>query len=217
MKDQNGDTPQSDAQKTGFLDRTFRNLKNAWRNLAESSYDADSASSRPDLPDADLDKLRGQMRACLETRGGEVSARARAAALGHVYLALEREGRDRFLGVVARDFDVSAEAIDHAVTELRNADGPGARRAAEDSLRHALEAPRIKLLTQFNALPDGIKLLVDMRAELLALKSDDPALIGLEQDLKRLLTDMVRRRFSGPPAHFLGRRFGGAIGEADRL
>ena len=34
-------------------------------------------------------------------------------------------------------------------------------------MRQALEPPRIKLLTQFNSLPDGIKFLVNMRSELL--------------------------------------------------
>jgi malonyl-CoA decarboxylase len=58
---------------------------------------------------------------------------------------------------------------------------------AERALRRALEAPRVKLLTQFNGLPDGVKFLVDMRAELMALSRDDAVLAGLEQDLKALL------------------------------
>ena len=72
--------------------------------------------------------------------------------------------------------------------ELRRAEGDDARRSAHILLKRSLEAPRIKLLTQFNALPDGIKFLVDMRAELLALKTTDPALAALEQELKDLLT-----------------------------
>ncbi|MFQ5763707.1 MAG: malonyl-CoA decarboxylase [Rhodospirillales bacterium] len=175
-------------ESAGFLDRTLRNLKNAWRNIAGSAYDASAASARPDLPDEDLKALREQMRDCLETRGGEVSARARAAALGHVYLALDAAGRKRFLRTLAEDFDVSREAVDAAVDGFRRAGDDEARHRAEAALRDALEAPRIRLLTQFNALPDGVKFLVDMRAELLALRPDDPASKGLEQDLKRLLT-----------------------------
>ncbi len=107
MKKSAEDT-ESKAEKktTSFLDRTLRNLKRAWQGLAGSDYDATAASSRPDLPEDDLDRLRQQMRQCLETRGGEVSARARAAALGHAYLALDPVGRERFLRVLARDFDV---------------------------------------------------------------------------------------------------------------
>ncbi len=55
------------------------------------------------------------------------------------------------------------------------------------SLHRALEAPRIKLLTQFNALPEGVKFLVDMRAELMGLAREDPVLAALELDLKGLL------------------------------
>ena len=174
--------------KSSFLDRTLRNLRKAWRGIAGSAYDAAAASLRPDLPGEDAERLREQMRACLETRGGEVSARARAAALGHAYLALETTGRERFLRVLAEDFDVDSGDVDAAVEALRRADGKDARRDAEQVLRRALEAPRVRLLTQFNALPEGIKFLVDMRAEVLALTRRDPALRGLEADLKALLT-----------------------------
>jgi malonyl-CoA decarboxylase len=50
-----------------------------------------------------------------------------------------------------------------------------------------LEPPRLKLLTQFNALPDGVKFLVDMRAELMRLGRENGELQALEKDLKRLL------------------------------
>ncbi len=175
-------------KKSGFLDRTLRNLRKAWRGIAGSAYDAAAASMRPDLPGEDAERLREQMRACLETRGGEVSARARAAALGHAYLALETTGRERFLRVLAEDFDVDSAAVDAAVEALRRADGKDARHEAEQLLRRALEAPRVRLLTQFNALPEGIKFLVDMRAEVLALARHDPPLQALESDLKVLLT-----------------------------
>lgn len=181
-------TTPPEPEKLGFLDRTLRNLKRGWEAIAGSSYDAPAASSRPDLPDGDVEPLKDQMRACLETRGGEVSARARAAALGHVYLALDMTGRQRFLRILAEDFDVDGDAVDAAVNALRGAKGADGERDARTSLRKALEAPRIKLLTQFNALPDGVKFLVDMRAELLAKAGGDPALKGLEQDLKGLLS-----------------------------
>ena len=58
---------------------------------------------------------------------------------------------------------------------------------SQRELRTALNAPRIKLLTQFNALPEGVKFLVDMRAELLRFGREDRGLVGLEADLKGLL------------------------------
>ena len=177
-----------DATKpSGFLDRTLKNLKTVWRGIAGSAYDADKASSRPDLPEGDLEQLRDQMRACLETRGGEVSARGRAAALGHVYLALDTSGRERFLRLLAHDFDVDEDSVDAAMAELRKATKKESRHNAQVVLKKALVAPRINLLTQFNALPDGVKFLVDMRSEILALKSNEPAMQGLEHDLRDIL------------------------------
>jgi len=61
------------------------------------------------------------------------------------------------------------------------------RLKAERQLRRALQPPRLRLLTQFNALPEGVKFLVDLRADLLALRSDDPYLQGLDNDLRELL------------------------------
>jgi len=171
----------------GFLERTLRNVRNAWQGIAGAAYDESAASMHPDLPDEDAARLSEQMHACLETRGGEVSARARAAALGRAYMALNRTGRERFLGVMANEFDVDHSAVAKAAAELAATTDEAARNAAESGLRKALAAPRVKLLTQFNALPEGVKFLVDMRADLLGPARSDPALKGLERDLKELL------------------------------
>ena len=100
---------------------------------------------------------------------------------------LNAEGRERFLLLLAREFDVDAEEVDAAAARLGKARDAAARRTAEDVLRRTLQPPRVTLLTQFNALPEGVKFLVDMRAELLRLRGTDPALDALEADLKRLL------------------------------
>lgn len=177
-------TPQT---ASSFLDRTLHNLKSGWRNIAGASYDATVASDRPDLPESDLERIHSRMLDCLEGKGGEVSARARAAALGHVYLALDATGKERFLRLLACEFDVDQEAVDKAIADVSAATDPLDRAAAQEKLRTALIAPRVKLLTQFNALPEGVKFLVDMRADLLPLVRKDPELKGLENDLKNLL------------------------------
>jgi malonyl-CoA decarboxylase len=173
--------------KAGFLDRTLRNLRKGWQNLAGASYDAEHASTRPDLPDEDVQRLRRQMAACLEGKGGEVSARARAAALGHVYLALDETGKERFLRTLNDEFSAPGDGIRAAIKTYESAGDPVTRAQAEADLRHALESPRLKLLRQFNELPDGVKFLVDMRATLLSLVRKDRTLRPLEQDLKHLL------------------------------
>jgi len=171
------------------LDRTIGNLRAAWRDIAASARGAVGAPPRPDLPPEDAARLRDQMAACLDGRGGEVSARARAAALGRTYLGLTAEGRERFLRLLADSFDLDHGAARSAAAVLAAAEAPEAAREAERALRRVLEPPRVKLLTQFNALPEGVKFLVDLRAELLPLTRDDPVLAELDRDLRALLAN----------------------------
>ncbi|MGQ9367676.1 malonyl-CoA decarboxylase [Azospirillum sp. A39] len=180
--------PGGDAAVPGLLDRALENLWARWRDIAASARGAVGAAPRPNLPKEDAERLKAQMQTCLEARGGEVSARARAAQLGRTYLALDAEGRRNFLMILARDFDVDREAVDAAVEAFHAADtDPVARGRAERALRRALEPPRLTLLTQFNGLPEGVKFLVDLRAELLGMARGEPLLQALEDDLKSLL------------------------------
>jgi malonyl-CoA decarboxylase len=178
----------NDANKFSLLDRTLKNLRNVWKGIASSEYDESAASMQPDLPKSDSERLLKQMHSCLETRGGEVSARARAAALGRAYLALNNVGKVRFLHVLAENFGVDHEAVDRAIQVLQQTSEPISRSKAEQSLRKTLEATGLKLLVQFNALPEGVKFLVDMRADLLGPARNNKILKNFEYDLKGLLT-----------------------------
>jgi len=181
----------SDRTGPGFLDtvfdRTLGNLRTVWRDIASSARGVLSSAPKPDLAGDDIDRLRSQLRDCLDGRGGEVSARARAADLGRTYLALNATGRERFLHLLAEEFDIDRAAVNATWDRLRRARTDADRHATERALRRALEPARVKLLTQFNALPEGVKFLVDMRAELMNLTRNDDTLAPLEQDLKALL------------------------------
>ncbi|MGH7039703.1 MAG: malonyl-CoA decarboxylase [Stellaceae bacterium] len=175
----------------GVVDRARDNLRSlrwSWRDIALRGR-VSSAAPNPDLPRDDLERLRQQLRDCLETKGGAVAARARAADLGRTYLGLDAAGRERFLHLLAREFDVDRKEVDRCCAALIEASGPAERTAAEAALRTALEPPRITLLRQFNALPEGVKFLVDRRAELLDLAARDPLLRALADDLRRLLAN----------------------------
>jgi malonyl-CoA decarboxylase len=183
----------SDRASIGFydtvVDRTLGKLRNVWREIASSTRGVLSGAPRPDLPDDDVQRLRQQMQSCLDGAGGEVGARARAAELGRTYLALNQAGRARFLHVLAEEFDIDHAAVDRACTRLSAAATPIERAAAEREMRAALAPPRVRLLRQFNALPEGVKFLVDRRDELIALTDGDMAMRGLADDLRELLAD----------------------------
>ena len=170
-----------------LLQRTFQRVLGQWRDITSGA--SDDAPLGADLPERDADRVRKQMRACLEGRGGEVSARSRAAALGRAYMSLTAEGRARFLRILATEFDTDRQAVAAAAVGLDELDDWGGRKRRERQLRAALEPPRLRLLTQFNALPDGVKFLVDMRATLLELAAGDAVFADLEADLKSLLAN----------------------------
>ncbi len=172
-------------QSPSFFDRTIRRFRRAWR-LGGKNRGLKHGIA-PGLSDVDVKRLRRQIDACLERRGGEVSARARAAELGELYLTLNEAGRRRFLIVLARDYDIDPKEVDRAVQARSAAQTPEAKRRAESDLRSALVPPRIRLLSQFNGLSQGVKFLVDMRAELMSLAEERPYLETLDQDVFGLL------------------------------
>ncbi|MDZ7622434.1 MAG: malonyl-CoA decarboxylase N-terminal domain-containing protein, partial [Candidatus Competibacteraceae bacterium] len=180
---------ESEISRANLLDRTMHNLREAWRDMADWREGLFSAAPSPHLPDKDAEALKIQMRDCLEGWGGEVSARARAASLGRIYLSLNAQGRKRFLQVLASEFDIDRQAVDKAAAALQKAGDDFKERArAERALRQALQPPRLRLLAQLNALPEGFLFLVDLREELLSWSKDDPVLAALERDLLSLLT-----------------------------
>lgn len=165
-------------------DRTLRRIRRIWPL-------GDSAKLKQliemDLPEGDLPLLRDKIDACLGGHGGEVSARTRAAELGEAYLVLDKDGRRRFLELLAREYDVDNDAIEQTIARRRKASDPVSRREQTQVLRNLLEPPRTKLLRQFNELVEGVKFLVDLRAELMAWSREDPDLKALDQDVLRLL------------------------------
>jgi malonyl-CoA decarboxylase len=160
----------------GLFDRALRRIAGVWRDMAQG------------VAREEDDSIGGQMRACLAGRGGEVSARNRAAKLAQTYLTLDPAGRRAFLQTLA-EFDSDPEAVAAAYEAVREAADPAARATAKARLRRVLEPPRARLLTQFTTIPDGMKFLVDLRAELRAVMDDEPLLAALESDLKALLAN----------------------------
>lgn len=173
--------------QTGLLHRTLKNLRHAWSEVSVSTRALLSSMPRPDLPPEDLERVRDQMVACFEARGGEPSARAKAADLGQSYLSLNEEGRAKFLRLVASDFNVDEVAVDRAMAEVQAEKEPEKRRLAEERLRTALEPKWRQLLRRFTSLPDGVKFLVDLRAELLKFDKKETDIKLLSDDLKVIL------------------------------
>ena len=160
----------------GLFDRAIRRITGVWRDMA-AGVSAEGDQS-----------IAAQMRACLDARGGEVSARNRAAKLAQTYLQLDDSGRTAFLHTLA-EFDSDPVAVAAAYDRLQATEEPPERAAATAALRRALDPPRTRLLTQFTTIPDGMKFLVDLRATLVARVKGDRFLAALDSDLRALLAN----------------------------
>lgn len=141
------------------------------------------AKADPRLTPKRRDRLREQLKECAGGLGGEVSARVRAASLGETYLQLDDAGRHEFLRLIALEFGPNPKTVAEAHGAYQAAVGTPGQWDAEAQLRAAMRSARVRILTQFNALPQGVKFLVDLRADLLRFLERDPELAVLDREL----------------------------------
>jgi malonyl-CoA decarboxylase len=134
-----------------------------------------------------LDPLRAQMAECARESGGPASARGRAAALGETYRNMPPAERLRFMQILAHDFGPDPKAIAKAHAVYAKAAGTAEQWDAESKLREAMLSARAKIIRQFNELPDGLKFLVDLRANVLKAVANHPALGVLDRELQNQL------------------------------
>ena len=184
------------------IDRAFERIRTAFRDTARGAREAVGVPLRPDLPEDDVARLKTRIDVCLEGKGGETARRGRAAELGQVYLGLSALGRQRFLLTLAHHYGLSRERALEVVAQWR------ADSAPTQALRTALEAPAVRLLREFVSLPQGVKFVVDVRAELLELGKDDAGARTLCDELRPTLSawfdvgflDLVRIDWSASAA-----------------
>lgn len=174
---------------SSFINRTIKRVRSRWSDIGSHSKEQDDLHLSPDLPDKDLKALAQLIDLSLNAPGGEVSARHTAARIGRAYMTFDKTGRERFFRLLATHYDVDDAVVNKAISDYQQAGPDSDLPKLRHKLRNVLLAPRVKLLTLFNALPEGIKFLVDMRADILALGSEsDKDLRKVERDLKHLLS-----------------------------
>ncbi len=145
-------------------------------------------NERLDLTPKEQMRLREQLKECAQSLGGEVSTRQRAIRLSETYLKLSEQGRHDFLRLIALEFGPDPSAVAQAHAVYQEAIGSTAQWDAEAALRAALRSSRIRILTQLNAQPQGVKFLVDLRTDLLRYLEDDPELAALDRELEARLS-----------------------------
>jgi len=168
-----------------ILKDSLRWLDRGWTNLTESLLGGLLGKTDIDLANGDEELLRRQLKKWLDARGGEVSARQHAMQIGRLYRNLSPAGKKRFLAMLAREFGIDRATLSWYCQAYLAPDADHA--AVEQQLREVLVPPRLRLLRQFNTLPDGIKFLVDLRRDLIGFSREDPELQAFDDEIRHLL------------------------------
>ncbi|RCL20218.1 Malonyl-CoA decarboxylase [Anaplasma marginale] len=138
----------------------------------------------------DMDKLLGKMQECVSPKGGEVKARHNTISLGNLYLHLSDVGKAKFLRMLNDQFNSSKEDINRKISAYVNNSNAELEEKLKFELISVLLSPRLAILRQFMSLSEGVKFLVDMRADVVTLIRKGEDFFALERDLKSVLSSL---------------------------
>ena len=176
------------ARTSAIFDRLSKGeFRRAWDGIIGMARKALVRREGLDPSNEKRDHLYYLIHDCIYARGGDVSARARSVELGTLYLHLSKEGRETFHDILSHDFDIDRQVLQEKIKNLEVAKSQKEAIDAEIGLKKALSPPRIILLKQFSSLPNGLKLLIDMRANLLSKVKEDQRLYKLSLDIREIL------------------------------
>jgi malonyl-CoA decarboxylase len=125
----------------------------------------------PDLDDRDLARVRDVIAHLLQ-RHDTTTERAEVAAIADAYNSLSDLGKVRFLTMLPAAFWTDAASVDRAIATRAAAHGAVSTQGADRALRAALTPRAARMLRLFTGLDDGVKFLVDLRADQLRVAAD---------------------------------------------
>ena len=131
---------------SSLINRTLNGLKRKLENVVDSSRSADNFGLQPGLPEHDRQWLRDQIAQCIRAPSGEVASRTLAARIGQSYLTLNRDGKERFVRLLATEFDVDDHSIQRAINEYQQEPSASRNRKLRHKLQHVLKPARLHLL-----------------------------------------------------------------------
>ncbi|HWP12991.1 MAG TPA: malonyl-CoA decarboxylase [Ramlibacter sp.] len=129
-----------------------------------------------------------ELKAIIDPRVSEVEGGRRARAVADWYAqATPEQRRDCWL-LMSEQFAPDPGKIQAMREQYEAAQGTAAEGQAEIRLRRAFVSPRTRLLQRFAVFPEGMRFLVDLRAELLPQLRSDQRLLALEAELESLFS-----------------------------
>lgn len=162
----------SDTPTSNSAGSRFGRVVSRLRGTRSPQTDNELADVSPDLSDEDLVLLRTKIDQAIQPRSAPEAVRARVAEIGAAYLLLSDAGKDRFFDLLATSYGVDEDAVSEALRRRTASSTDDVVLAEIDAqLRRSLEPSRVRLFRYFSGLDNGVKFLVDLRADARRLRT----------------------------------------------
>ncbi|WP_373684566.1 malonyl-CoA decarboxylase [Ramlibacter montanisoli] len=135
-----------------------------------------------------LRRTLAELQAVVDPKVSEVEGGRRALALATWYRGASAEERHDAWLLMSEQFGPDPKKLQSAREQYEAAQGTPEEGAAEIRLRRAFVSPRTRLLQRFAAFPEGMRFLVDLRAELLPHLKGEKRLLALDAELETLFS-----------------------------
>jgi malonyl-CoA decarboxylase len=135
-----------------------------------------------------LRRALAELEAVTDPRISEVEAGRRAHAVVQWYAGRELDERRDVWLLMSERFAPDVKKVSTARDHHQAAMGTAEEAQAEVHLRRALVSPRLRLLQRFAIEPEGMRFLVDLRAQLLPHLKADRRLLPLDAELEHLFS-----------------------------
>ena len=141
-----------------------------------------SSEVAAELPDRHVGRVVTAIEEALSRRE-PVARREAASEVVRRYAGLDEQGCLRFFEILANQFGADHAAISSAAADLAAGTSNTQRARAEHRLREAIKPRYAELLHIITGLPGGVKLLVDLRADLLMYSRGNATLELVDDEL----------------------------------
>jgi malonyl-CoA decarboxylase len=135
-----------------------------------------------------LRQLKSELQAVLDPRVSEVEGGHRARAVMTWYVQAPLVERKDFWLLLSETFAPDMVSIKNAQAAWEAALGSAEQAEAEVRMQKAIASPRGRIIQRIAVEPDGMRFLVDMRAELLGHIRADKRLLPLEAELEHIFS-----------------------------
>jgi len=157
-------------------------------DLLSTVFDRRVRFNTPAIDDA---RTTEDLAAALVGATGEVTGRTTGRQILDRYDLMDDEAKRAFFRHLALDMNIDPEAVRSSLTSYETKPSKASYRA----FMAASEPKRQELIRRLNMVPGATGRLVKMRADLLRLLRDDPALGALDLDFRHLFASWFNRGF----------------------